>query len=325
MISKNIALSLTAMFALVACGGGGSSTTTSSSASAPVPAPAPAPSVTPSTVSTVALTSTNAKVAAAVGLQAAQDTMALSPPLTLLSFNATPSVSNSTQQCSPSGTAIVSGSVASTTSLRYGDTMTTTLNKCALSSTGGSILLSGQATVTVTGGSLASIPFSINLSETLTNFSVNASGLTVSVSGDQSTIWSATSASAQTFVASGNSLKHSYSYGSGAVHNTTWLGYSQTYSLGSPSISSLKATLQSDNTLLGTGLSSMSINTVKNVTVTTGSGGAGSFVLTGANGSQLLVTVNGTAVSIQVDANGDGVFENTVNSTQSEMLSLSTL
>jgi hypothetical protein len=88
---------------------------------------------------------------------------------------------------------------------------------------------------------------------------------------------------------------------------------------------SLTATVETDSSRLGGTTLSYTITTPTPVTwsETTGIPTAGVIKVVGANNAGLLVTINGDGtVTIQLDANGDGVYEKSITSTTTELASL---
>jgi hypothetical protein len=112
----------------------------------------------------------------------------------------------------------------------------------------------------------------------------------------------------------------------GATHTTTVRNFSQTLLInGNTDTATVSGTVETDSSKLSTGTVSYTISTPTPVTwdATTHNATAGVIKVVGANNSQVLVTINGdSSVTIQLDANGDGVYEKTITSTTAELAGL---
>lgn len=339
MISSFRALALVSTFVLASCGGGGGgggSTGTGSAPSGPQP---------------VAITETNAKPVAASALDAAQDTSATegagvlgvqvdaggSPPVNFrliaesvrfaantFSAAALPvgTTVSQTSNCSLGGTVAISGQVAGTNGMTAGDSLSITFNNCT--ETAGTTM-NGQLTVTLQSGSLTALPFHVVIATTATNLTVTSNGTTAVSNGSFTLDWTASSETIQTITVSGSTMSSRETV-SGTTHTTTLRNFSQTVSINGTSVgASLSATVETDSSRLGGTAVTYTVSTPTPVVwnESTGTVTAGVVKVVGANNSQLLVTVNAdTSVTLQVDANGDGVFEKTITSTTAELASL---
>lgn len=338
MISNFRALALVSTLMLAACGGGGGG-------GSGTPAPAPAGP------QAVVITETNAKPVAASALDATQntsatgggalpvgvqvDTSAAAPTVLQLiaqsvrlaaSSNALAALPaavaiNQTVSCTYSGTVTLSGQVASSSGLSTGDTLTLSMSNC--SETPGTSL-SGQLSMTVQSGSLTSVPFHVVILTTATNLTAVTGGTTLVANGAVTLDWTGSSTS-ETLVASGATMSTRETV-SGVSHTTTMRSFTQTQTItGTTLTGSLTATVETDSTRLGGTTVSYTITTPTPVVwnATTRTATAGVVKVVGANNSQLLLTVNAnSSVTIQVDANGDGVYEKTITSTTAELAGL---
>jgi hypothetical protein len=338
MIFSSRTLALACALLLAACGGGGGGSGSSSSvASGPqavVISESNAKPVSASALDTAQNTSTTSNIgglpiAVQVDPSAAPSSLQLITQAVRLatgSFSATglPAgvLVSETGNCSFGGTVSISGHVANASTLTAGDTLVISMNSCSEAS---GMSLNGQLAMTVASvsGSLSAVPFHIVLSTTATNLSATSNGVTVVANGSITLDWTATSAS-DTFVASGTAMSTRETV-SGSSHTTTLRNFTQTQIVsGSTLTGSLTATVESDSPRLG-GAVSYTVTTPTPVVWNAGTRTATSGVIkvVGANNSQLLATINADgSVTIQLDANGDGVYEKTISSTTAELAGL---
>lgn len=334
------ALALFFAVLLTACGGGGGGGGTAGQGPAP------------SGPQAVVITEANAKPLAANALDAAQNTnatgsgsalpvavqvnpstggsssvqlIAQSVRLAANSFSAaalpTGVTVSQTVACTFGGTETISGHVASSAGLTQGDLLSVNFNNCSEES---GTSLNGQISMTIVSGSATTVPFHVVISTTTTNLSVTDNGVTVVVNGSVTLDLSATTTS-ETIVATGASLSSRETV-SGVTHTTTLRNFTQTQTIsGSLFTGSLSATVETDSSRLGGTTVSYTITTPTPIvwSETTGTPTAGVIKVVGANNAGLLFTINGDGtVTIQLDANGDGVYEKTITSTTTELASL---
>lgn len=338
------AMALVSAALLGACGGGGGGGT-----SAPVAA----------TPQAVAITETNAKPVGANAMDSAQSTAASGSTslLTGVQVDAQGPVAqpvllavaemarvaagsagaaaaalpvgvaiSQTVNCPLGGSMTVSGNVSGGTALVAGDSITISASNCQESVGGVTTVLSGGMSMTMQSGSIGSSPsFQAVLAVTMSNLSVQTGGLTIVASGDVRLEWNASSSTVQTLKATGTSMS-SRQTAAGVTRTSTLKNYTQILSINGSTLSSdLSATVESDSTRLGAGGGIFTISTPTPVVwnSVTGVASAGVVKVVGAANSQLLVTIGSNgAVTLQVDANGDGTFEKTVTSTVSELKTL---
>lgn len=309
-------LTLATLFALTACGGGGSDT----AAPAPV-VTTPAPVATSATA--VTITSANAKALSAHALDTTQSALNYVGSVGFILANATPSASNISKFCPYGGFTLVTGGVANVNLLTQGDTYNSIYTNCAVLASP-TTTLNGNSAVTATRSSGTSFPFNMGLSAKLSNFSLAIPNVKWLLNGDQQLTWSAQSNTVQTYNLSGTSLSIQTTSG-GFVRNTLWKNYSQTIDgNGITTLYALSATVQTDNTNVGTAGGSYTVSTLTPVLYEKISGlrSAGVVKIAGAANSQIVATVGaGSVVTLQVDANGDGVFESTISTTFAELAS----
>jgi hypothetical protein len=227
--------------------------------------------------------------------------------------------------CPFGGTAAISGNIASSAGLSAGDSFSLIMTNCGVSTGTSTAVMNGSMTMAVAAGSLAGIPFHVVLAVTATNLSVATGSVTVVSNGDTRLDWTANSATSQTLVASGTSMSSRETI-NGATHTTTVRNFSQTLLInGNTDTATVSGTVETDSSKLSTGTVSYTISTPTPVTwdATTHNATAGVIKVVGANNSQVLVTINGdSSVTIQLDANGDGVYEKTITSTTAELAGL---
>lgn len=233
--------------------------------------------------------------------------------------------SSETIDCPLSGSLTVSGTVSGSEGMVAGDNVTLTANNCSMNVDGVTTTMNGSMAFTVVSGSITStLPMNVVFSMVATNFSVTAGSTTVAVNGDLRMDLRMTSTS-ETIVASGTSLSNTLTEG-GATYTDTLKNYTQTFTYnGSVVTGSLSATVESSSSQLGSGGGSYTVTTPTALVwnESTGTLSSGVVKVVGANGSQLVMTVNSsTSVTIQIDENGDGTFEKTVASSQTELRNL---
>lgn len=329
-------------FVLASCGGGGGGS--GGTGGPPIGGGGPQP---------VALTEGNAKPVAANALEASQNTAAVRgatglptgvqletganvPTLLAIAGAARFAAAHAgspglpagvaiseTEVCALGGTMTISGNVANpNVGLAAGDTVTLSTTACAFASGGATTVMNGQMSMTVVSGTISTLPFHAVLATTATNLSVQSGGVTVVSNGDLRLDWNATSATTQTLVATGNSLSNRISAG-GTTRTTTMRNYTQSLAInGSIFTGSLSATIETDSTRIGSTAVSYTIATPTPVVwnATTRTASAGVVRVTGADNSQLLLTINGNGTAtIQLDANGDGTFERTIPTDVAEL------
>jgi hypothetical protein len=336
------AVALVPVLALVlsACGGGAGAGTTAA---------------TPQPTQALSISETNAKPVSANALDAAQNTSATSGAASPLGVQVDASnggattlqaiaeaarlasgafaastlprgvVVSQTSQCTLGGTLAISGNVASSAGLSTGDSFSLTMTNCALSVGTSTAVMNGSLAMTVAGGSLTGIPFHVVLAVTASNLSVTTGGVSVVSNGDTRLDWTANSATSQTLTASGTSMSSRETI-NGATHTTTVRNFTQTLVIsGNTDTATVSGTVETDSSKLGAGTVSYTISTPTPVTwdVTTHNVTAGAIKVVGANNTQLLVTINAdSSVTIQIDTNGDGVYDKTITSTTAELAGL---
>lgn len=315
---------------LTACGGGGT----------------PEPRMAIDRVSgTLVITTANAKAVAANALSQTThrlNTLGGAGPLVAYTEFLSPSASSlakptvlnanslkTGQVCGAGGSVQVAGSIAYASGLSTGDTLQSTYQHCSILAHGWSpTYLDGSVTQTVTSGTAIAMPFKIELTGSLSNLRMGipqAGGALSEInvlSGNQKLEWNATNAASQTLTITGNSLTNKSTVGA-TVRAHHWSAYRQiTVINGVHTRYSLNAFVNSDNTHLGpTGVSyilqtlaPIVKDTVSNIWL------SGVIRVEGYSNASALISIGTNhVVQVDVDANGDGVYEATVFSTVSEL------
>lgn len=237
-------------------------------------------------------------------------------------------LSPTTESCDLGGTLTVSGNIASSAGLSAGDSLSISTSNCAMNVGATTAVMNGSMTLNVVSGSLplfTSGSFHVVLAVTATNLSLASGGVTVVSTGDTRLDWAASSATSQTLVASGSSMSSRTTI-SGATHTTTIRNFSQSVTIsGGTYTGTLAATVETDSARIGAGTVTYTISTPTPVqwNASTRAATAGVVKVVGANNASLLITIaGGGGVTIQIDANGDGTYEKTVNSTVAELAGL---
>ncbi len=304
---------LVAVCALTACGGGGGGTATT-------------PTVTPVGVTPqVAISAGNAKAVGSAALGAISNPFTLSGVAAVdgaFNRNPTQSVLTQPQACLNGGTVTITGVVANPATLIAGDRWTAAYANCGVAVVSGAVLaLTGSMSSAVLSNAANVIQYENLLTALGANFLSNG----YEFSGDQKILFNVTNPAALNFMVTGTSIKVKITT-TGIVRNTVWQNYAQTIGTGSSVTSySMNATIQTDNTNVAAASSTFVVNTTTPIvrSNSTGALSAGAFTVVGSNNSRLSVIVNADgSVTIQVDANGDGVFETSLTSTASEIVAL---
>lgn len=228
---------------------------------------------------------------------------------------ATGVTTSETVSCAVSGSLTVSSSIAGSSVLVAGDSMSMTANNC-VEAAGSS--MNGTMTITIVAGTLdpasTSYPKSVTIRLEAQNFSFSMDGETSVSNGDMQFTLTENSATDVSISMSGSLL--SSNIGGATV---TLKNYSH-----SVSTTASGTTIQIQGTVettgLGSGTVSYQISTPSALTLNaSGQFTGGSLKVTG-NGSSLLLTVTGTdAFSLQVDTNGDGAYDSTTSVTRSQL------
>jgi hypothetical protein len=295
-------LSGIAVLALAACGGGGSG----------------GPAITAASP-TVAISTFNGKAIAAIALDATTNTthmLAATGLLATIANNPTPSVFTSAQPCISGGTVTISGFLYSWSQIFQGDQLSGVFTSCSISATPGlAVTLGGGISATFTTVTAGRLAFNSSLG----NFSVNSVGRVVQFTGAQLSDWDLNNFINRAF---GDSLAVTTVAG-GVVRNFSWIGYTQTKTFTpATTLYSLTSSIRSDSSFLGAGGGTFVLTNLAPIATsnTTGAMGSGAIKVLGTGNSSMLATVVlPDTVNIQVDANGDGIYESAVTVTTAEL------
>ena len=232
---------------------------------------------------------------------------------------------NETIDCPLGGTLVAVGSIASQSGLAAGDGLSLTGFNCKMTIDGSSVTISGALTLSVNSGSIGNIyPFSVDMSFMAVDFRTQAEADSLTVTGDERLVWNATSPTAQTLQTSGTAYSITSVVG-GKTRANTWRNYEQTVTLADAQVTSTLSTqVETVNDRLGSTPVTYQITTPAALVASaiTGDISSGSVLVTG-NRSAVLITFTGTnSVDLQVDANGDGTYEQTLPSTMDELATL---
>jgi hypothetical protein len=212
-------------------------------------------------------------------------------------------------QCTGGGTVTLSGNIADPATLGPNDTITFDFASCVE----GDTTTNGQFSMRVTSfsGDFASGTFSFAVTTSLTAFQITVGGETATVNGSISVSINATASTLTTTVTSG-----SISVGDGGSSHTLH-DYSSVHTLTSGSFtldvsgrltsSDFSGTVSFDTTALLQGMGEDYAFT-------------GQLLITGANGATIKVVVlDSTFLRLEVDSNGDGVVDATIDLTWDEL------
>ncbi len=214
--------------------------------------------------------------------------------------------------CLVSGTLTVSGDIADPmlSTLTAGDVITGAFSNC---DDGDGYVISGTLTITVQAftGDLFVPPYSLTASFSLTNLSLTQTGEALTLNGTATLAESTQDDIFFTRTLSGSSLSFTESTGdAGTLTNFI--------SAGSDDFNTLEYTVDSSGTLATVDLT----GSVQYATTTTfrGSGNnypfEGVMVITGAdNSTETITVVDSINLTIDVDENGDGIVDQTINTT----------
>ena len=321
MKSHQSILTLIAACTLIACGGGGGGT---SATTTPV---AVTPVVTPPAVTTpqVPITAVNAKAVGAVALEASVNplgVLGVAGALDVLGRNFTPNVFTQAQVCPSGGTAVMGSNITDPRLLNVGDRFSATFSNCGVAQDAGFV-------ITLTGSVASTVTFFTAIRDqyqsTMEALGSSFANRNYQFSGTQISIFEKINQTLLGYTITGPSTKVKITNGT-LVRNNVWQDYRQIALFANGTTSyTMTATIQTDNT----NVSAVNGNFVTNTTLpivrntTTGLLSAGSISVVGASNSRLTLTVNADgSTTIQVDANGDGVFEATQTATAAELRAL---
>jgi hypothetical protein len=210
--------------------------------------------------------------------------------------------------CAVSGTTTLSGNLADPATLGPGDNLSATFSSCDEGD--GSILNGGLSmSIGALSGDPSAFPFDLTVAVTLNNLTVIEAGETMTGSGDISLALSSSDGVTLATTLSGNSLAISGLGSSGALRN-----YAITSTLNQ---GTLDYTLASSGTLESADLAGSVVFSTPAIFQGIGSGFpyTGAYLITGQNSSVRLTALDDVNVVLEVDDNGDGTVDTTVNTT----------
>jgi hypothetical protein len=227
------------------------------------------------------------------------------------------------QACSLGGKLTVDGSSSGSAVLSAGFWTEMIASNCTEGDGVDNVVMNGRIKVSVVSGSYdpasTVYPKSFTMRIETINFTVSSGGESEQFNGDLTVTITETSEFSGSISMAANSLTSKI-----GSHTVFMSNYSLSVEEGaSSSAMSITASVQTDNSRLGSSPVSYSITTVTPLTVSsTGVVTAGSIKVTGA-GSTLLLTVTAPdTFSLQVDTNGDGSYDDTSTVTRSQLQAL---
>ncbi len=219
-----------------------------------------------------------------------------------------------------SGSFTVTGNIADVNTLTAGDTLTISFSNCSDSG----VVINGSMSMTftqVSAGFDGFPPFTLGINVVLNNFSVNDGGYVATANGDMSMLLSVDASGNESMQLSGSSLSSS---AGGEAELLTNYAYEMQYSSSGAYSVSLQGTLAStkiDGSVSYTTITPFTGNDF----VGSGNPTAGELhITTSADGSQawLIAQPDGVNVQIDIDTDGDGIVDDTVMTTWTELQSL---
>jgi hypothetical protein len=217
-------------------------------------------------------------------------------------------VGPTTAPCAVSGTTTISGNLADPATVGPGDSLSATFNNCDEGD--GSILNGGLSmSIGTLLGDPAAFPFDLTVGVTLNNLTVIEAGETMTGSGDISLALSSSDGVTLTTTLSGNALAINGLGSSGALKN-----YAITSTLNQ---GTLDYTLTGSGILESTDLDGSVVFSTPTSFQGIGSNFpyAGSYLITGQNSSVRLTALDDVNVVLEIDDNGDGTVDGTLNTT----------
>lgn len=322
-------LSVALLLSLSACGGGGSSSGTST----------PTSTSTSGTVAT--LDASNQTVASqevasmahglistsgvAVGVDSPKESLLYNEafahldklPGYLTDAKANPVVAgvvaSQTYLCPNSGTYTTSVNDADNNNrASAGDTFSIAYNNCVA----GSVTLGGTLSFTLNtlSGTYGTAPYAVGITMSFGNFSGTSSAYSMALNGEYSVSVSTTGVNAFTQTISASSLSASATY-AGVSRSRTLSGYSATVTRVADNTYGYITSFSTSGTLASSGFSGTRSVSFSTPTTFQRLGSAsfpyvGVMLITGANNSGLkMTTLSNTQVQLELDANGDSIFE----------------
>lgn len=232
--------------------------------------------------------------------------------------------------CSLGGSISVTATFANpnSTVLQTNDAVSITANNCVENVDGANATLNGTMAVTVVKGpydpNSSVYPKSVTLKIVATKFSLSESGTTTVSNGDLTMSIVENSATNESLSLSSTELSTTVST-SGGSHTLTLKNYSHNIVVTGTSGAtvSMSATVETNNSRLGSGLLTYDISTPTALQLdANGIPTAGSIKVVGKSSAALLTVNTSTSYTLQLDANGDGTYESTSTVTRAQLLAL---
>lgn len=220
-----------------------------------------------------------------------------------------------TRLCIYGGRLSVKGTFANEDALTAGDKLTLTAQGCRTQPV---YTLNGGLGFTVLAGSVTSeleYPYALTVQVDVLNLSFDQSGYVQTLAGDMRVAAQVDSSSARAIVMSGASMRYStpsYSY--------TLKNYEQTvHNSNGATAGTTTATVVTSNPMMGATVT-YDLTTPAAIEIDTAGNVVAGRLKVVSGGASLLATVTAVNVfTIQVDANGDGIYEQTRTATTSEL------
>ncbi|MGF6610244.1 hypothetical protein OKW45_005166 [Paraburkholderia sp. WSM4175] len=227
---------------------------------------------------------------------------------------------SSTGACASGGTISVSVSEANPGTVSNGDSMSITANNC---SENGEVM-NGQITYgfsNLSGTIGSGTSWGATLTLNYANMTLQSGGVTIGANGDMSLSYQQSGSQVATAAVSGSSLQMNLTESDGTVISRKLTAYSFNGSInGSSNTSSANFTLSGSSPKLGTVNFSVKTNAPFQA-VGAASPSTGSMTVTAADQSSATLTaIDSTNVRIDIDSNGDGVIDQTINTTWADLM-----
>jgi hypothetical protein len=228
-----------------------------------------------------------------------------------------------TDSCPLGGSITINGNIANPSGdLSAGDSITIIMATCQVSDTSGTVVMNGRMSITIISGAIGAAPFHVVLGVTAQDFSVQAGGITEVANGDVRLDWNAISDTSESLVATGAALTSRETI-AGVTRTSTLRNYTQAMTTNGTTMSStLSATVETSSTRIAASGGTYTITTPAAVVwdAVTDVVASGVIKVVGAANSQLQLTFTGGGnATIQLDANGDGTFEKSIDTTMAEL------
>lgn len=247
---------------------------------------------------------------------AARKLVAMAPSTGALATGVTTS---QTLACSAGGSITMTANTSGGTGPAAGDSMQIAASNCTEGAGVDAMVMNGSITITFLAAydpASAAYPKTLSIRMVAQNFSVAGGGESEVFNGDVTLTLTETSATSFTMSMTSNSLSTTL-----GTHSVTLSNYTvKADETSAGTVITMSATVETTNTRLGATAVSYQVATVTPITVSSaGVVTSGSIKVTG-NGSGLLLTVTSAdTFTLQVDTNGDGVYDSTSTVTRSQL------